>query len=256
MLFVPSEISRSHNITQRYMYWFVIGCFYYLIFLRFYGLKCYLKLCEFKEEKGKRSKKREKKMVIAHLRFLSLSLSTFVLFYRGIPERVYPFSKGVCRNLYDFCCARSSFEQLPTPREIEEKARPYTCYDAVTCRCCWQCLNVQWNPHSFPCTFHCELHEGVCLHIHWFDLRKVILKLLSWILGFFFLVWVFRFVALMFFGHTIFGREGFWFMYCMLPGEWWESYPLLSSPININIYFLKKKDLARPNFIRRTNLIN
>ncbi|RDX62806.1 Protein S-acyltransferase 10, partial [Mucuna pruriens] len=60
-------------------------------------------------------------------------------YLRAIPERVHPFSKGVCRNLYNFCCARSSkysFEPLPTSQEIEEKSRPYTCSDAVTCRCC------------------------------------------------------------------------------------------------------------------------
>ncbi|XP_041019728.1 protein S-acyltransferase 10-like isoform X1 [Juglans microcarpa x Juglans regia] len=60
-------------------------------------------------------------------------------YLRGIPERVYPFSKGICRNLYGFCCVRSSIfikESLPTPQEIEEKSRPYTCYDVVTCRCC------------------------------------------------------------------------------------------------------------------------
>lgn len=60
-------------------------------------------------------------------------------YLRGIPERVHPFSGGVRRNLYYFCCARSTvyrFEPLPTPQEIEERARPYTCSDALTCRCC------------------------------------------------------------------------------------------------------------------------
>ncbi|KAK7367235.1 hypothetical protein VNO80_09244 [Phaseolus coccineus] len=60
-------------------------------------------------------------------------------YLRGIPERVHPFSGGVRRNLYYFCCARSAvyrFEPLPTPSEIEERARPYTCSDALTCRCC------------------------------------------------------------------------------------------------------------------------
>ncbi|MBA0859385.1 hypothetical protein Goshw_006285, partial [Gossypium schwendimanii] len=48
----------------------------------------------------------------------------------GIPERVYPFSKGVCHNLYDFCCGGSniySLEPLPSAQELEEKSRPYTC---------------------------------------------------------------------------------------------------------------------------------
>ncbi|CDP01825.1 unnamed protein product [Coffea canephora] len=60
-------------------------------------------------------------------------------YLRGIPERVYPFSQGVCRNLYNFCLARSTYykmERLPTAQELEEKARPYTCLDALTCRCC------------------------------------------------------------------------------------------------------------------------
>ncbi|KAM5546926.1 protein S-acyltransferase 10 [Rosa sericea] len=62
-----------------------------------------------------------------------------ITYLRGIPERVYPFSKGACRNLYEFCCLRSSkyrLESLPTALELEEKSRPYTCTDVVTCRCC------------------------------------------------------------------------------------------------------------------------
>ncbi|KAL4313914.1 protein S-acyltransferase 10 isoform X1 [Arachis duranensis] len=60
-------------------------------------------------------------------------------YLRGIPERVHPFSKGVSRNVYNFCCGSSSvynMERLPTPQETEEKSRPYTCLDVVTCRCC------------------------------------------------------------------------------------------------------------------------
>ncbi|XVF59869.1 hypothetical protein PTKIN_Ptkin07bG0310300 [Pterospermum kingtungense] len=62
-----------------------------------------------------------------------------ITYLRGIPERVYPFSKGVRRNLYDFCCVRSSIyslEPLPSAQELEEKLRPYTCLDVLTCRCC------------------------------------------------------------------------------------------------------------------------
>ncbi|KAL1536880.1 protein S-acyltransferase [Salvia divinorum] len=63
-----------------------------------------------------------------------------IAYLRGIPERVYPFNEGVCRNLYLFCCARSSsmyrLERLPTAQELEEKSRPYTCYDVLSCRCC------------------------------------------------------------------------------------------------------------------------
>ncbi|KAL7231240.1 hypothetical protein ACSBR2_009496 [Camellia fascicularis] len=60
-------------------------------------------------------------------------------YLRGIPERVYPFSKGACRNLYNFCCPRSSkysLEPLPTAQEIEAKSKPYTCMDVLSCRCC------------------------------------------------------------------------------------------------------------------------
>ncbi|XVF15991.1 hypothetical protein REPUB_Repub09cG0203700 [Reevesia pubescens] len=60
-------------------------------------------------------------------------------YLRGIPERVNPFSKGVCSNLYDFCCVGSSkysLESLPSAQELEEKSRPYTCLDVLRCRCC------------------------------------------------------------------------------------------------------------------------
>ncbi|KAF6172527.1 hypothetical protein GIB67_007040 [Kingdonia uniflora] len=60
-------------------------------------------------------------------------------YLRGIPERIYPFSKGICTNLYNFCCARTSIynlEPLPTTQELEIKSRPYTCLDIVSCRCC------------------------------------------------------------------------------------------------------------------------
>ncbi|XP_024032828.1 protein S-acyltransferase 10 [Morus notabilis] len=60
-------------------------------------------------------------------------------YLRGLPARVNPFSEGICRNLYRFCCAQTSIyklELLPTAQELEEKSRPYTCLDCVTCRCC------------------------------------------------------------------------------------------------------------------------
>lgn len=60
-------------------------------------------------------------------------------YLRGIPERVYPFSKGLCGNLYNFCCLRTdicTFEPLPTQLELEEKLRPYTFLDVLKCRCC------------------------------------------------------------------------------------------------------------------------
>jgi palmitoyltransferase len=60
-------------------------------------------------------------------------------YLRGIPERVHPFSKGVCRNVFDFCFARNNIyamEKLPTPQQIEEKSKPYTCLNVLSCRCC------------------------------------------------------------------------------------------------------------------------
>ncbi|KAI8541074.1 hypothetical protein RHMOL_Rhmol08G0034800 [Rhododendron molle] len=62
-----------------------------------------------------------------------------ISYLRGIPERVYPFSKGTCRNLSNFCCDWSGLyklEPLPTAQELEEKAKPYTCIDVLCCRCC------------------------------------------------------------------------------------------------------------------------
>lgn len=60
-------------------------------------------------------------------------------YLRDFPERVYPFSKGICRNLYNFCCVRTSvnsIERLPLTQELELKANPYTCCDVLSCRCC------------------------------------------------------------------------------------------------------------------------
>ncbi|GAA0144485.1 protein modifying enzyme [Lithospermum erythrorhizon] len=59
-------------------------------------------------------------------------------YLRNINQRVYPFSKGVCRNVYNFCCNRRStyLEPMPTAEELEEKSRPYTCLDVLSCRCC------------------------------------------------------------------------------------------------------------------------
>ncbi|XP_033510498.1 protein S-acyltransferase 10-like [Nicotiana tomentosiformis] len=62
-----------------------------------------------------------------------------IQYLSNIPERVYPFSKGACRNLYEFCCVQSSkyrMEPLPTAQELEDKLRPYTCSDIFSSRCC------------------------------------------------------------------------------------------------------------------------
>ncbi|KAL8151736.1 hypothetical protein V2J09_021544 [Rumex salicifolius] len=59
---------------------------------------------------------------------------------RAIPNGVYPFSEGICRNLYNFCFVQNStyrLERLPTPQELEDKnSRPYTLFDILSCRCC------------------------------------------------------------------------------------------------------------------------
>ncbi|KAL8168381.1 hypothetical protein V2J09_009880 [Rumex salicifolius] len=60
-------------------------------------------------------------------------------YMRGIPERVYPFSEGICRNVYNFCCdwrRGHRLERLPTAHELQHKATPYACSDVLCCRCC------------------------------------------------------------------------------------------------------------------------
>nr|XP_009413042.1 PREDICTED: protein S-acyltransferase 10-like isoform X2 [Musa acuminata subsp. malaccensis] len=62
-----------------------------------------------------------------------------ILYLRGIPEKVHPFSRGISKNLYTFCCPRGSrytLEAIPIMEELEERARPYTCIDIISCRCC------------------------------------------------------------------------------------------------------------------------
>ncbi|KAG6534334.1 hypothetical protein ZIOFF_008220 [Zingiber officinale] len=59
--------------------------------------------------------------------------------FRGIPEKVHPFSKGICKNLYTFCCSGHNIrdlEAMPTMEDIQARARPYTCLDVIVCRCC------------------------------------------------------------------------------------------------------------------------
>ncbi|URE04862.1 DHHC palmitoyltransferase [Musa troglodytarum] len=62
-----------------------------------------------------------------------------ILYLRGIPAGVHPFSNGIFRNLRAFCCSRVSIydmEAVPPMEELEDRARPYTCVDVVSCRCC------------------------------------------------------------------------------------------------------------------------
>ncbi|CAL4884607.1 unnamed protein product [Urochloa decumbens] len=62
-----------------------------------------------------------------------------IFYLRGVPERVHPFSNGICRNLYDFCCSSQKgyiLEALPPTEELEARAARYTCRDVICCRCC------------------------------------------------------------------------------------------------------------------------
>jgi palmitoyltransferase len=62
-----------------------------------------------------------------------------IFYLRGVPERVHPFSKGICGNLYDFCCSSQKgfiLEALPPTEELEARAARYTCRDVICCRCC------------------------------------------------------------------------------------------------------------------------
>ncbi|PON82695.1 Zinc finger, DHHC-type, palmitoyltransferase [Trema orientale] len=85
-------------------------------------------------------------LLIFHSYLIMTNQTTFELvrrrrihYLRGVAGRVHPFSEGVCRNIFNFCCGRTSgyrLEPVPTAEELEEKSRPYTCLDCVTCRCC------------------------------------------------------------------------------------------------------------------------
>ncbi|CAL9161801.1 unnamed protein product [Musa hybrid cultivar] len=62
-----------------------------------------------------------------------------ILYLRGIPKKVHPFSRGICKNLYTSCCSRDSIytlEAVPPMEELEARARPYTCVDIISCKCC------------------------------------------------------------------------------------------------------------------------
>lgn len=60
-------------------------------------------------------------------------------YLRNIPARVHPFSKGLVRNIYSFCCSCNDYHvihNVPPVEELEAKSRPYTLRDILTCRCC------------------------------------------------------------------------------------------------------------------------
>uniref|UniRef100_A0A1D1YTG7 S-acyltransferase n=1 Tax=Anthurium amnicola TaxID=1678845 RepID=A0A1D1YTG7_9ARAE len=60
-------------------------------------------------------------------------------YLRVVPENVHPFSKGICGNIYSFCCSRDSvcaLERVPPVEELQARAMPYTCIDILYARCC------------------------------------------------------------------------------------------------------------------------
>ncbi|CAN8254744.1 unnamed protein product [Cochlearia groenlandica] len=82
-------------------------------------------------------------LLIFHSYLIVTNQSTYELvrrrripYMRNIPERVHPFSRGIRRNLYNVCWDNYDLDSLPTSFEIEEKSRPYTCFDMLKCRCC------------------------------------------------------------------------------------------------------------------------
>uniref|UniRef100_A0A0E0DH35 S-acyltransferase n=1 Tax=Oryza meridionalis TaxID=40149 RepID=A0A0E0DH35_9ORYZ len=62
-----------------------------------------------------------------------------ISYLREVPSRVHPFSKGICRNLYDLCISKQRgffLEAVPPLEVLQARARPYTCRDVISCRCC------------------------------------------------------------------------------------------------------------------------
>ncbi|URD93838.1 zinc finger protein [Musa troglodytarum] len=62
-----------------------------------------------------------------------------ILYLRGFPSKVHPFSKGIYRNLIAFCCFcddKHTLEAVPPVEDLEARAQPYTCIDIISCRCC------------------------------------------------------------------------------------------------------------------------
>ncbi|THU58475.1 hypothetical protein C4D60_Mb03t14670 [Musa balbisiana] len=62
-----------------------------------------------------------------------------ILYLRGFPSKVHPFSKGIYRNLITFCCScddKHTLEAVPPVEDLEARAQPYTCIDIISCRCC------------------------------------------------------------------------------------------------------------------------
>ncbi|KAL5211642.1 hypothetical protein ABZP36_022489 [Zizania latifolia] len=62
-----------------------------------------------------------------------------IFYLRGLPDRVHPFSKGICRNIYSFCFSKEKgfdLEAVPPLEDLEARAAPYTCRDIICCRCC------------------------------------------------------------------------------------------------------------------------
>lgn len=59
---------------------------------------------------------------------------------REVPSKVHPFSRGICGNLFAFCCSCGdiyTLEAVPLMDDLEARPKPYTCIDIISCRCCW-----------------------------------------------------------------------------------------------------------------------
>ncbi|KAG0560666.1 hypothetical protein KC19_9G003500 [Ceratodon purpureus] len=57
-------------------------------------------------------------------------------YLRSLPDKVHPFSQGIDANLYSFCCSPSSeypIYVLPSPDELEDMARPTSCFNYCGC---------------------------------------------------------------------------------------------------------------------------
>ncbi|KAJ3680453.1 hypothetical protein LUZ60_016731 [Juncus effusus] len=62
-----------------------------------------------------------------------------ISYLRQIPEKVKPFSKGLCKNLSNFCSSKEKsivLEPVPSLHEIQARAEPSSCLDCLCCKCC------------------------------------------------------------------------------------------------------------------------
>ncbi|KAJ4811778.1 S-acyltransferase [Rhynchospora pubera] len=61
-----------------------------------------------------------------------------VPYLRGLPEKVQPFSQGICKNLSTFCFSRKKsylLEPIPSVEELQNRAVSHTWLDCIMCKC-------------------------------------------------------------------------------------------------------------------------